>query len=81
MSGGFYSILFSLEILILPPASFRRAFAKTIFLLVGTSKKVSANNISYLTYDNSKSFHEYHFRVHSEKYVSETIPRDLCRNQ
>ena len=46
MSGGCYSILISLEIPPLPPASFRGASAKTSFLLVGTSKHLASTNPS-----------------------------------
>ena len=38
VSNGFYSLLSSLEITTLPPATFRGASAKTSFHLVGTSE-------------------------------------------
>ena len=38
VSNGFYSLLISLEITTLPPATFRGASAKTSFHLVGTSE-------------------------------------------
>ena len=45
-SSGFYSLLISLEITTLPPASFRGASAKTSFLLVGTSKHLASTDPS-----------------------------------
>ena len=45
-SGGFYSLLISLEITTLPPASFRGASAKTNFLLVGTSRHLASTDPS-----------------------------------
>ena len=46
MGGGFYSLLISLEITTLPPASFRGASAKTDFLLVGTSRHLASTDPS-----------------------------------
>ena len=46
ISGGFYSLLISLEITTLPPASFRGASAKTNFLLVGTSRHLASTDPS-----------------------------------
>ena len=46
MSGGFYSLLVSLEITTLPPASFRGASAKTSFHLVGTSEHLASTDPS-----------------------------------
>ena len=46
MSGGFYSLLVSLEITALPPASFRGASAKTSFHLVGTSEHLASTDPS-----------------------------------
>ena len=46
LSCGFYSLLISLEITTLRPASFRGASAKTSFLLVDTSKHLASTDPS-----------------------------------
>ena len=77
VSGGVYSLLISLEITTLPPASFRGASAKTSFLLVGTSKHLASTAPSTIISWQvlPRCFREQRFK----SYVGELPPASCFR--
>ena len=81
LSGGVYSLLISLEITTLPPASFRGASAQTSFLLVSTSRHLAATDPSAMISWQvlPQCFREQRFKSYAGRQdLPQELPRASC---